>query len=184
MVVIQMLQVKRQILILKSLVIVVEQFWFYVLFCVFNIGADVKCFILVCFLLKSLVVHYLSITLDKIALQIQSKFRSWLKFHSLAELEKSYTSSRPEVFLKKVFQKYAANLQENIHTECDFNNVALELYWNRTLAWVFSCKFAAYFQNIFSWEHLKMAASQAIFWVLFLSIKILDCIQHLLNLRS
>ena len=28
-----------------------------------------------------------------------------------------------------------------------------------TLAWVFSCKFAAYFQNIFSWEHLWRAAS-------------------------
>ena len=24
-----------------------------------------------------------------------------------------------------------------------------ELYWNRASAWVFSCKFAAYFQNIF-----------------------------------
>ena len=30
---------------------------------------------------------------------------------------------------------------------CDFNKVALELYWNRTSAWVFFCKFAAYFQN-------------------------------------
>ena len=28
--------------------------------------------------------------------------------------------------------------------------VALQLYWNRTSAWVFSCKFAAYFQNTFS----------------------------------
>ena len=29
----------------------------------------------------------------------------------------------------------------------------------RTLAWVFSCKFAAYFQNTFSQEHLRRAAS-------------------------
>ena len=35
-------------------------------------------------------------------------------------------------------------------TKCDFNKVAKQLYWNRTFAWVFSCKFAAYFQNIFS----------------------------------
>ena len=35
--------------------------------------------------------------------------------------------------------------------KCDFNKVALQLYWNRTLVWVFSCKFAAYFQTIFSW---------------------------------
>ena len=27
--------------------------------------------------------------------------------------------------------------------------VALQLYWNHTSAWVFSCKFAAYFQNTF-----------------------------------
>ena len=26
-------------------------------------------------------------------------------------------------------------------------NHTLQLYWNHTLAWVFSCKFAAYFQN-------------------------------------
>ena len=31
----------------------------------------------------------------------------------------------------------------------DFNKVALLLYWNRTSAWVFSCKFAVYFQNNF-----------------------------------
>ena len=41
---------------------------------------------------------------------------------------------------EKVFWKYAANLQENTHAEV----------WNRTSAWVFSCKFAVYFQNTFS----------------------------------
>ena len=43
--------------------------------------------------------------------------------------------------------------------KCDFNIVALQLYWNRTSKWVFSCKFAAYFQNTFSSKHLRMAAS-------------------------
>ena len=33
----------------------------------------------------------------------------------------------------------------------DFNKVALQLYWNCTLAWVFSCNFTVYFQNTFSW---------------------------------
>ena len=47
-------------------------------------------------------------------------------------------SSCPEVFLRKLMPK------------CDFNKVALQLYWNHTLAWVFSCKSAAYFQNTFS----------------------------------
>ena len=44
--------------------------------------------------------------------------------------------------------------------KCNFNKVALQLYWNHTLAWVFSCKFAAYLQNTFSYEHLWIAASE------------------------
>ena len=44
--------------------------------------------------------------------------------------------------LKKVLWKYAANLQENTDAEVR--------YWNRTLVWVLSCEFAAYFQNTFS----------------------------------
>ena len=47
---------------------------------------------------------------------------------------------------EKMFGKYAAYLQENTHAEVQF-------YWNHTLAWVFSCKFTAYFQNTFSLEH-------------------------------
>ena len=31
--------------------------------------------------------------------------------------------------------------------KCDFNKVIKQLYWNHTSAWVFSCKFATYFQN-------------------------------------
>ena len=42
---------------------------------------------------------------------------------------------------------------------CDLNKVAKQLYWNHTSAWVFSCKFAAHFQNIFSKEHIWRAAS-------------------------
>ena len=43
--------------------------------------------------------------------------------------------------------------------KCDFSKVALQLYGNRTLAWVLSCKFAAYFQDTFSYKHLWTAAS-------------------------
>ena len=63
-------------------------------------------------------------------------------------------SSHPEAFLGKVFWKYAVNLQENIHEEVCFNKFAKQLYWDRTSAWTFSCKFAPYFQNTFSEEHL------------------------------
>ena len=41
----------------------------------------------------------------------------------------------------------------------DFNKVAKQRFWNRTSAWVLSCKFAAYFQNTFSQEHLWVTAS-------------------------
>ena len=40
--------------------------------------------------------------------------------------------------------------------KCNFNRVA---YRNHTSAWVFSCKFAAYFQKTFLQEHLWRAAS-------------------------
>ena len=41
----------------------------------------------------------------------------------------------------------------------DLSEVDLQLYWNHTPSWVFSCKFAAYFQNTFSEEHLWRVAS-------------------------
>ena len=42
-------------------------------------------------------------------------------------------------------------------THCE---VAKQLYWNHTSAWVFSCKFCADFQDTFSSEHLWTAASR------------------------
>ena len=33
--------------------------------------------------------------------------------------------------------------------KCDFNKFVLQLYWNHTSTWVFSCRFAAYFQKTF-----------------------------------
>ena len=37
-----------------------------------------------------------------------------------------------------------------LNKRCSENMQQIQLYWNRTSAWVFSCKFAAYFQNTFS----------------------------------
>ena len=42
---------------------------------------------------------------------------------------------------------------------CYSNKIAKQLYSNRTLAWVLSCKFALCFQNTFSSEHLWRAAA-------------------------
>ena len=41
--------------------------------------------------------------------------------------------------------------------KCNFSKVAKQLSWNQTSPWVFS-KFATYFQNIFSQEHIWRAA--------------------------
>ena len=38
--------------------------------------------------------------------------------------------------------------------KCDFNKVALQLYWNPTSAWMFSIKFATNVKNDFSQGHI------------------------------
>ena len=45
--------------------------------------------------------------------------------------------------------------RKTLIARCDF------VYWNHTLTWVFSCKFAAFFQNAFLSEDLWVAASEA-----------------------
>ena len=45
-------------------------------------------------------------------------------------------------------------------SKCDLNKIAKQLYWNRTSAWVFSCKFALYFQSNLSQEHLWVPACE------------------------
>ena len=54
---------------------------------------------------------------------------------------------------KDVFRKRCSENMQQIYRrifmpKCDFNKVVKQLYWIHTLAWVFSSKFAAYFQNM------------------------------------
>ena len=56
---------------------------------------------------------------------------------------------------KGVLRKRCAENMHQIYrrtpmSKCGFNKVEKQLYWNHTSAWVFSCKFAAYFKNTFS----------------------------------
>ena len=46
--------------------------------------------------------------------------------------------------------------------KCETNKVALQLDWNRTSTWVFSCKFFVYFQNSFFWEYFWRTVSVCI----------------------
>ena len=54
------------------------------------------------------------------------------------------------VFIKRFSENMQPSYRRTSMPKCDFNKIALQLYWNHTSAWVFSWKFAAYFQNNFS----------------------------------
>ena len=54
------------------------------------------------------------------------------------------------VLRKKCFENMQQIYKRTSMSKCDFNKVVLQSYWNHTSAWVFSCKFAVYFQNTFS----------------------------------
>ena len=60
---------------------------------------------------------------------------------SLTCCEQVRTYAEPEFWLG--WMKLCSS--DNHNTTAPHNKVALQLYWNRTSAWVFSCKFAAYF---------------------------------------
>ena len=61
------------------------------------------------------------------------------------------SSSPSEVFLGKGVLKTCSKFKGKIPFQKGI--------WNRTSAWVFSCKFAGYFQDTFFKEHLWRAAS-------------------------
>ena len=75
-------------------------------------------------------------------------FNAW---HPLKTHTTNLRSSPSEVFLRKgVLENMRQIYRRTSMPKCDFSNVAKQLYWNRTSAWVFSCKPTAYFQNTFS----------------------------------
>ena len=73
--------------------------------------------------------------------------------------EISFGSSRPEEFLGKTVLKICSKFTGEQPCRSAILIQLLQLYWNHTSAWVFSRKFAAYFQNNFSYEYLWAAAS-------------------------
>ena len=78
--------------------------------------------------------------------------------HLLKKWISHFRSSHSEVLCWKGVLKKCSKLTGDHRCQS-----AKHFYWNRTLAWVFSCKFAAYFQNTFSREHLWMAVFD-IYW--------------------
>ena len=75
---------------------------------------------------------------------------------------------------KRCFENRLQIYKRTLMLKYDFNKVAKQLCWNHTSAWVFSYKFAAYFQNTFSWEHPWATASGSFkkkVWILMIWIK-------------
>ena len=62
------------------------------------------------------------------------------------------------VLRKRCSENVLQIYRRTLMPKCDFNKIALHLYWNRTSAWMFPCKFATYFQSTSSFEHLWTTA--------------------------
>ena len=69
---------------------------------------------------------------------VKADYREIKKQTSIDVFIKSFSESMPQIYRRIRMLK------------CDFNKVALQLYWNHTSALKFSSKFAAYFKNTFS----------------------------------
>ena len=53
------------------------------------------------------------------------------------------------VLSKRCSENMRQIYRRTLMPKCDFNKFAKQLYWNHTLALVFTCRFAAYFPNRF-----------------------------------
>ena len=62
---------------------------------------------------------------------------------------KNFRSSRTDVFKKKCSENIQQIYRGTPMQNCDFNKAVLQIYWIRTSRLLFSCKFAACFQNAF-----------------------------------
>ena len=64
------------------------------------------------------------------------------------------------VLYKRCVEKMQQIYKRAPMPKCDFSKVALQRYWNHSSEGVFSCKFAACFQNTFSKDDLWVAISE------------------------
>ena len=68
--------------------------------------------------------------------------------------------STPDMFFKKNVLKICRKFAGEHPYRSVISRKLLCNYWNHISAWMFSCKFAAYFQNTFSKEHVWSACSE------------------------
>ena len=95
----------------------------------------------------------------------QKKLRIWILFTQCWVQWVTFRNSQSRgVFIKKCSKICCKFTAEHLLSKCDFNKVALQIYFAIKLLCKFSCKYAAFFQNTFSEEHLSTAAFDYCFW--------------------
>ena len=80
------------------------------------------------------------------------KLGKWFLLHFLSEVPNVDDQKQPPTGVPR---KRCSEIMQQIYRRApmpkrDFNKVALQLYWNHALAWLFSCKFAAYFRTLYA----------------------------------
>ena len=73
-------------------------------------------------------------------LRIPTLLTQWLRLSFFQRIAKYHT------WIRGVQKLSSRGVLRTPMPKCDFNKVALQFYWNSTLPWVFSCKFAGYLQ--------------------------------------
>ena len=80
----------------------------------------------------------------------------------VTRLHENFRKAKIQI-IEAVHQRCSENMQQTYRrtpmSKCDFNKVPLQLNWNQTSAWVFSCKFTAYFpftKNTSGWLLLRL----------------------------
>ena len=97
------------------------------------------------------------------------KFAGMLLWASCFSMKlQTYWSSHPDVSLEKGILKICSKFTgddpcQSVISKC---KVGLQLYWNRTSARMFSCRFTEYFQNTFSQERLWRVVFGGVFKIL------------------
>ena len=93
-------------------------------------------------------------------INVSSKYDFSHKVRQTLNSPKTFSQKQPSrrVLRKRCFENMQQIYRKTLITKCNFNKVAKQFYWARTLAWVFSCKLAVYFQSFFSEEHFWTAA--------------------------
>ena len=105
--------------------------------------------------------HYFNALFKLLVNQASSQVTHW----SIQIISKEQKQPSKDVLRKKCSENMQQIYRWKPMPKCGFNKVALQFYWNHISSWVFSCKFAAYYQNTLSeeppgWLLLK----QQLFW--------------------